>query len=77
MSERDDYYGTKLNRIDEHIEAAERLLDNVTPHDCGNRAEINAMLALVLVLVEIGSVVGEIRDDMRAMKEGNHETKNK
>lgn len=64
MSEKDDYYSTRLNQIDQHIEAAERLLDKSLEHDCGHRALINAMLAGVLAVMELGKVMAEIRDEI-------------
>jgi len=67
MSEKDDYYMTKLGRIEEHIDTAERQLDKMMPHDCG-KAEVNAMLALALALLEIGTIMGELREDVSVIK---------
>ena len=64
MTENDDYYSTRLNQIDQHIEAAERLLDKSLAHDCGHKALINVMLAGVLAVMELGKLMAEIRDEL-------------
>lgn len=65
MSERDDYYLSELKKIDGHIEMAERLLARSELCSSQEQAMVNAMLAEVLALVEIGKVLGEIRDEVK------------